>query len=145
MRVGRGSGALACGHCGSSEPLPGIRAFIEITGASDKPCPTCQVALASGTLDGRPLSFCQRCEGLLIEMGAFVGVINALRAREDRSGTIPPRRQSPGDRFIDCPGCHRPMLSHFYGGPGNLVIDTCEHCHLNWLDPEELRRIARAS
>jgi Zn-finger nucleic acid-binding protein len=37
------------------------------------------------------------------------------------------------------------MQNHFYGGPGNLVIDTCERCHLNWLDPGELRRIARAS
>jgi Zn-finger nucleic acid-binding protein len=88
--------------------------------------------------------FCQRCEGLLVEMGNFVAVIDAARAREEQSGTIPPRRQSPGDRTIDCPGCHRPMLSHFYGGPGNLVIDTCEPCHLNWLDPGELRRIARA-
>jgi len=77
-------------------------------------------------------------------MENFVAVIDAARAREEQSGTIPPRRQAPGDRTIDCPGCHRPMLSHFYGGPGNLVIDTCERCHLNWLDPGELRRIARA-
>jgi Zn-finger nucleic acid-binding protein len=46
--------------------------------------------------------------------------------------------------MINCPGCAKPMLNHFYGGPGNLVIDTCERCHLNWLDPGELRRIARA-
>jgi Zn-finger nucleic acid-binding protein len=36
------------------------------------------------------------------------------------------------------------MLNHVYGGPGNLVIDTCESCRLNWLDPGELRRLARA-
>jgi hypothetical protein len=82
---------------------------------------------------------------MLIEMQHFVSVIGAARAHEEASGGIPPRRQTPGDRTIDCPACHRPMLNHFYGGPGNLVIDTCETCHVNWLDAGELRRIARAS
>ena len=36
------------------------------------------------------------------------------------------------------------MTSHHYGGPGNIVMDTCERCELNWLDPGELRRIALA-
>ena len=36
------------------------------------------------------------------------------------------------------------MTSHNYGGPGNVVMDTCERCELNWLDPGELRRIALA-
>jgi len=145
MRAGRSAGVLVCGHCGSSEQPAGIAALIESAGPSDKMCPVCQTALASGRLDGCPLLFCERCEGLLIGMQTFVSVIDAVRAREEASATIPPRRQRPGDRTIDCPSCHRPMLSHFYGGPGNLVIDTCERCHLNWLDPGELRRIARAS
>jgi Zn-finger nucleic acid-binding protein len=145
MQAEPGTGGLVCGHCGSSEQLTGITSFIDATGASERRCPTCQTALSNGRLDGRPLSFCQRCEGLLVEMGNFVAVIDAARAREEQSGTIPQRRQSPGDRTINCPSCQSPMLSHFYGGPGNLVIDTCERCHLNWLDPGELRRIARAA
>ncbi len=145
MQADRATGVIACSHCGSSEQLSGIAALIDIAGATDKHCPTCHTALASGRLDGRPLMVCQHCEGLLVEMGNFVAVIDAARAREERSGTIPPRRQAPGDRTIECPECRRPMLSHFYGGPGNLVIDTCESCQLNWLDPGELRRIARAS
>jgi Zn-finger nucleic acid-binding protein len=36
------------------------------------------------------------------------------------------------------------MIDHPYGGPGNVVIDTCERCGVNWLDPGELRRIAMA-
>ena len=145
MQAERGSGVLACSHCGSSEQLSGIKALIEATGVSERQCPTCQTALSIGRLDGQPLSFCQRCEGLLIEMANFVAVIDAVRAREEESGTNPPRRQSPGDRTIECPACHHPMLSHFYGGPGNLVLDTCERCRLNWLDSGELRRIVRAS
>jgi Zn-finger nucleic acid-binding protein len=144
MQADRNTGVLACSHCGSSEQLSGIAALIEIGEVTDRHCPGCQTALASGKLDGRPLSFCQRCEGLLIEMENFVAMIDAARAHEEPSATIPPRRQAPGDRTITCPACRRPMLSHFYGGPGNLVIDTCERCLLNWLDPGELRRIARA-
>ena len=144
MLADRNTGVLACGHCGSSEQLSGISALIETSGIDDRKCPTCLMGLSTGRLDGWPLSFCQRCEGLLIEMEHFVSVIDAARAREEQSGAIPPRGQAPGDRTITCPSCQRPMLSHFYGGPGNLVIDTCERCHLNWLDPGELRRIARA-
>ena len=144
MQAGKDGGVLVCSHCGSSEQLSGIAASIDIVGESDKRCPTCSTMLARGRLDGRLLLMCQRCEGLLIEMENFVSVIEAARAREDQSGAIPPRRQTPGDRTIACPGCRQSMLSHFYGGPGNLVIDTCERCQLNWLDPGELRRIARA-
>jgi Zn-finger nucleic acid-binding protein len=36
------------------------------------------------------------------------------------------------------------MLSHLYGGPGNIVIDSCEQCQANWLDSGELRRTAVA-
>jgi hypothetical protein len=82
---------------------------------------------------------------MLIEMNRFVSVIDALRAREERAfQTALPRRQNPSDRLINCPACGHPMLSHLYGGPGNVVIDSCERCLVNWLDPGELRRIAVA-
>ena len=87
---------------------------------------------------------CQRCQGMLIKMADFVSVIDAASAHEDQHGVVLPRRQTPRDRVVSCPQCTQPMLSHFYGGPGNLVIDTCEQCQVNWLDPGELRRIARA-
>jgi len=77
-------------------------------------------------------------------MEQFVPVIEAVRAHEEPARALSPRQQTPGDRTIACPGCGMPMLSHFYGGPGNIVLDTCEPCRLNWLDPGELRRIARA-
>lgn len=145
MPADRNAGLAICGHCGSSEQLSDIAALIETGEVDERKCPTCQTALSNGRLDGRPLLFCQCCEGVLVEMGNFVAVIDAARARVEQSGAVPPRRQSPGDRTINCPSCQSSMLSHFYGGPGNLVIDTCERCHLNWLDPGELRRIARAA
>ena len=36
------------------------------------------------------------------------------------------------------------METHFYNGPGNVIIDDCEHCELNWLDTGELMRVVRA-
>jgi Zn-finger nucleic acid-binding protein len=82
---------------------------------------------------------------LLVDMNRFVTLIDAVRAREERSPRIAlPRRQKPADRLINCPACGQPMLSHIYAGPGNVVIDSCERCQVNWLDPDELRRIAVA-
>jgi Zn-finger nucleic acid-binding protein len=138
------SGALVCTHCGSIEQQPAIIRTIEIVGASQSACPTCAVALERGHLNGRPLLLCQRCNGMLIAMADFVSVIDAARALEDRHGIVLPRQQHPGEREIRCPTCARPMLNHVYGGPGNLMIDSCEDCQVNWLDSGELRRIARA-
>jgi len=36
------------------------------------------------------------------------------------------------------------METHFYAGPGNVVMDSCENCELIWLDRGELMHIARA-
>ena len=33
------------------------------------------------------------------------------------------------------------MMSHLYGGPGTLAIDTCERCLVNWLDAGELEKV----
>jgi Zn-finger nucleic acid-binding protein len=144
MQVDRAGGALTCGHCGSIDQQSEIIRQVDVGAPSERMCPSCATALSHAKLDGLPLLVCQRCQGMLIEMEHFVSVIEAARAREEITGVIAPRRQSPGDRTIRCPACQHEMQNHFYGGPGNLVIDTCERCHLNWLDPGELRRIARA-
>ena len=36
------------------------------------------------------------------------------------------------------------MITHPYFGPGNVVIDSCEHCELVWLDFGELQQIVDA-
>ena len=45
---------------------------------------------------------------------------------------------------IVCPNCEGPMLTDWYYGPGNIVIDTCPACDLVWLDAGELRRVVDA-
>jgi len=36
------------------------------------------------------------------------------------------------------------MDTHYYAGPGNVIIDDCSQCFLNWLDHGELMRVVRA-
>ena len=36
------------------------------------------------------------------------------------------------------------MDAHYYAGPGNVVLDSCEDCGLIWLDRGELAHIAHA-
>ena len=60
-----------------------------------------------------------------------------------RSGDHSPAVQTPPDtgdlkRVIQCPKCNRRMDTHFYAGPGNVIVDTCDACDLIWLDRGEL-------
>jgi len=36
------------------------------------------------------------------------------------------------------------MITDWYYGPGNIIIDTCEACGIVWLDAGELRRAVDA-
>jgi Zn-finger nucleic acid-binding protein len=134
-----------CDHCGSQRESPILLEHLELLRETSTLCPVCSTPLSDGRLAGHRLLCCARCFGMLIEMNRFTAVIDAMRAHEEGSlRTVLPRRQNPGDRFLNCPECGHPMIGHFYGGPGNVVIDTCERCLVNWLDSGELRRIVVA-
>ena len=137
--------ALVCGHCGSVEARVAVFYDLETVGPGSAACPQCHTSLSEARIEGCPVQYCPSCHGVLVEMKQFVALSEAVRAREPRTGVALPRRQRPGERVLSCPICSERMLSHFYAGPGNLVLDTCEPCGVNWLDPGELRRIARAS
>ena len=145
LRIDPNRGLFICDHCGSQmEAPPGLR-YLDLLAESTTSCPLCSSALWDTRLEGHPLLACRRCYGMLIEMSRFAAVIDVMRTLEPCAfrAVLPPR-QHPADRVLTCPTCRQPMLSHFYGGPGNVVIDTCEPCGVNWLDPGELRRIAVA-
>ena len=145
MRIERDRGLFACDHCGSQQEAPAALAYVELLSETTSACPTCSTPLSASRLEGYSLLCCARCFGMLIEMPHFAAVIDAMRALEERTFRIAlPRRQHPSERVINCPSCGGPMLSHVYAGPGNVVIDTCQHCRVNWLDTGELRRIAVA-
>jgi Zn-finger nucleic acid-binding protein len=68
-----------------------------------------------------------------------------MRSNRNQPEIIPPPvRMAEVERQIYCPSCRRKMDTHPYGGPGNVVIDNCPRCKVNWLDHDELHRITRA-
>jgi Zn-finger nucleic acid-binding protein len=141
----RGRLIFTCRHCGTEEPVPvGLQAF-DLADPSGLECPSCRGSLLHAAAGGRPIQVCSACHGALVAMSSFMAVVAVVRFFEGQSlDVLPMRQQKPGDRQVACPSCGHAMRSHLYGGPGNIVMDTCEHCELNWLDKGELRRIALA-
>ena len=144
MQIDRDRAVFICGHCGNQQQAAAAAAYLQLLTETQWNCPICSVALSSATLEGCPLLCCSRCFGLLIERAWFTAVIDAARAHEPRASRPLPRQQHPAERSIACPLCGQAMHGHIYAGPGNVVIDSCERCQVNWLDGSELRRIAIA-
>jgi len=146
MRVAPGKDYLICDYCGTTHfpnPNPnGVRVLGEPT---EYPCPRCTVPLVQATIAGAHVVYCSHCHGLLIEIDGFMAVLDYLRSRRERTESA---AQQPGwhdlERHTTCPKCRGQMDTHLYGGPGNVIMDTCENCSVNWLDYGELQRIVRA-
>jgi hypothetical protein len=81
---------------------------------------------------------------LLVKMGAFVALIDQMRAEHEGSAIPSPSDPADLKREVDCPSCHQRMDTHFYYGGGNAVISGCERCQVNWLDGGVLMGIVRA-
>ena len=146
MRLEAEKACLFCDYCGTiyypDRNADGVRILGQ---ASPYSCPVCATPLQQGALDEHPLAYCERCRGMLVEMPVFVDLIDVMRSR--RAGpAATPHAGDPRDlnRKLACPGCHRPMNTHFYAGPGNIVIDDCSRCGWNWLDYGEITRIIAA-
>lgn len=78
-------------------------------------------------------------------MDAFLGVVEDLRSQRMASSEVghqPDWREM--DRRIACPQCRQTMDTHPYGAGGNVIMEDCETCSLNWLDYGELEKIVRA-
>ena len=146
MHVPAGKDFLACDYCGAThfpEANPdGVRVLGE---ATESLCPRCSPTLGTASLAGARVTYCNHCHGVLIPMDDFMGVVEELRSRHETAAY--PGQQPDWhdlDRATACPTCRRRMDTHPYGGPGNVIIDTCEDCSVNWLDYGELQRIVRA-
>ena len=133
-----------CLHCGSfyfpERHDDGVRI---IGGPSEShPCPECGKRLSPATLDDhRRVLYCTHCRGVLLPRSVFATVVQTRRAWT----TAPPAPPVPLDRpalerVVRCPSCAKPMATHPYHGPGNIVIDTCDPCDVIWLGTGELAR-----
>jgi Zn-finger nucleic acid-binding protein len=145
MRLEQDRDCQVCDFCGNIHVpelnADGIRVFDEPAGLA---CPLCAIPLVYATADGLRIRHCTRCHGLLIPMDTFLAIVRDLRSRRESTADGRPFDLKALDRRIRCPRCDQEMDTHVYGGGGNVVIDSCENCCLNWLDYSELDRIVRA-
>lgn len=146
LHVSEHDESLRCEYCRSvftpQQNDEGVRMLGE---SSPLACPVCAVPLQQASLAGHRILACTKCQGLLVPMNDFVALLDQLRSAHPGTGAVqPPADPQSLDRRLNCPQCHRPMDTHFYEGPGNVVIDDCSRCFLNWLDQGELMRIVRA-
>jgi Zn-finger nucleic acid-binding protein len=146
MRLKADSESFKCEYC-QSIYLPeknddGVRVLDEPSGED---CPVCKTPLARAVLAKVSIAYCTQCRGMLIPMPALETLADELRGGPGSEATPSVPGKDELRRLIDCPQCHHRMDAHFYAGPGNVVIDSCEDCCLIWLDRGELMRIARAA
>jgi Zn-finger nucleic acid-binding protein len=136
---------FVCHHCGAEELAPEGQRLFRLGPQANLACPVCGGVIHDAFVAGYPARVCGVCYGSLLRMDLLVSISDAVRLTKGPPlESLPPRTQQPDDRTILCPlGTHQ-MMSHIYGGPGNVVVDTCEVCHVVWLDPGELLRMALA-
>ena len=138
------TGIATCAYC-KTTILPEVAADgVKIVEQTQLVCPGCQALLVQGQLESQDLLYCKSCRGMLIPMNGFMGLVENLRLHRDRpSAALPPM---PPDVDLPrlCPYCTSAMENHPYMGPGNIVIDTCSGCEVNWLDKGKLQRVVSA-
>ena len=147
MRLALERESFQCDYCGTVEAPAadddGLKATGEVT---EWQCPVCHEEMEEMIGAAQILWRCRRCRGLLAPMEGFVALVGTLRAGREESGVVAARPDERDlERRIRCPGCGGTMMTHYYAGPGNVVIDNCPACRLNWLDHEELGRIVRGA
>ena len=145
MRLESGAESLTCDYCGNivfpDKTDDGVRV---LSGPTDESCPICGIPLVDASFASARLRYCTRCRGMLVAMDVFADLVQSLRTGQE-GGVIPQatdRREL--DRRLTCPHCHQAMDTHFYAGPGNVILSDCERCSLDWLDHGKLMRIAHA-
>ena len=109
-------------------------------------CPICfEQELEVGQLNGTQVCACEQCRGFLIDSQSFASLVrNGRRGFQGADDQPKPMNVEELASTIACPTCQQTMYTHPYHGPGNVVINSCNTCQLNWLDAGELAKIIRA-
>ena len=145
MRLKPDMESFKCDYCQSvyfpEKNDDGVRVLNEQSGQD---CPLCSAPLMRATLANMPIIYCTGCHGMLVPMPALEGLVEELRAGKGSEADPAAPDKEDLQRKINCPQCHHPMDAHFYAGPGNAVINSCEDCCLIWMDRGVLMRIVRA-
>lgn len=149
MELFEARGYFHCRYCSSfvfPDTVTPERVRILAPSPGGYACPVCAKPLASALLDeSHAVDYCEHCRGVLLSRGGFADVVRLRRAWATGAPVepLPPQRREL-DRRINCPVCAKPLATHPYYGPGNVVIDSCDTCDVIWLDFGELRQIVDA-
>ncbi len=148
MTLNPGRHYYHCEYCGSYYFPAGSPDGLRFLGQALEgwECPLCHAPLALVSLDDRWHGYhCQKCRGLLLQRPAFAQTVQSRRAWAKQPPTAPqPLNRAELARRLYCPRCRQFMATHPYYGPGTIVIDTCPHCDLIWLDYGELAQAVNA-
>jgi Zn-finger nucleic acid-binding protein len=131
-----------CAHCSTLVCPEPAADGVRVTGEPGHDCPVCRQQLLRAVMDDRVhLEICERCKGILMPRHAFSHTLTARRRAADTPSVIPhPADRGELDRRTACPRCGGAMITDWYYGPGNIVIDSCPPCDVVWLDAGELQR-----
>jgi Zn-finger nucleic acid-binding protein len=140
-----GRAYFRCAHCNTFEfPEATDDGIVTIGEPVELDCPVCATPLATGSIDGHPVSVCGLCRGFLAANHEFNDILPRRRAQcADRPSIPQSLDRAELARRVACPKCAKTMDTHPYGGGGNVVVDSCSACHLIWLDAGELETLAR--
>jgi Zn-finger nucleic acid-binding protein len=145
MRLKPDEDSYKCDYCHSVYLPPKDDDGVRVLGEqSTQACPVCKVPLVSAALVKIRILYCNTCHGMLIPMASFQQLVDELQSVGTGTMPQPAADATDLDRKIDCPQCSHRMDTHRYAGPGNVIIDSCENCSLNWLDRGELMHIVHA-
>jgi Zn-finger nucleic acid-binding protein len=136
-----------CQYCGAflfpPESSEGVRVLDE--SPRNLACPVCKESLFRASILRYPALHCRKCRGTMMAQLLFGEVVQYLRSRANGPADKPRLlRQDELRRRVQCPYCRNPMDTHPYAGPGNIVIDTCPHCFVIWLDYGEINQVVNA-
>ncbi|HEX4037167.1 MAG TPA: zf-TFIIB domain-containing protein [Acidobacteriaceae bacterium] len=145
MRLDAGAESLTCAYCHSVYLPEKNDDDVRVLGApGEEMCPGCAVGLVEASFASVRMQYCTRCRGMLIAMDAFAALVQELRQGHE-GGVI---RQAPDrtelERRLTCPHCRQAMETHFYAGPGNVILSDCERCSLDWVNHAKMLQIAHA-
>jgi len=146
MRLKPDMVTFKCDYCQNVfAPPPGDDGVCVLGETCAQHCPLCGIALEHATIAKTRIRYCTKCHGMMIPMEILAVVVQDLRSELTSTAIPPPADPSELQRRISCPQCHRRMETHFYAGPGHVIIDSCENCSEIWLDGGELMRIVHAA
>jgi Zn-finger nucleic acid-binding protein len=108
-------------------------------------CPVCKTSLVSADIDSVKVHHCENCKGNFMDRRSFSRIVEIKESTLEKQKHYKKKVNFVElQREIHCPKCLKPMETHPYYGPGNVIIDSCNICYGVWVDEGELTTIGKS-